>query len=364
MQIIIEKITLELGDYTIFAGENNSGKTNLISAIQEHVSLEEYEKIYIAAEETNPQEKQIKNSAKGDPFYKIVESLIKPFFQLEMFQPLATNFNTSPKKDAFVQEVNSILGNLGVEKKRFDIKLSGEDLKMEVIIKLVKGIVHDLYDTDIDEVDIENIGAGTKRMIVVALIQAYANIKNDEKKTMIIFEEPEIYLHPKWKKSLHNSLLELSERENIIVLITTHDPYFIELGKNHIIYQVYRNQAKKDSTDIKPMDKPGFLDYKSDSEINYMIFDIPSKTYFIELYEYLLCNYLGEEKFEKLNLWIKEQVKNKKIAVEFEGDSNPLVSKLRHQLAHYKKEIAELEDIDEGYLRKRIEELKNLIVVI
>lgn len=49
---LTEEIPINLDNYTIFAGENNSGKTNLISAIMEHTDLREYEKIYIAAEET------------------------------------------------------------------------------------------------------------------------------------------------------------------------------------------------------------------------------------------------------------------------------------------------------------------------
>ena len=39
---------------------------------------------------------------------------------------------------------------------------------------------------------------------------------------------------------------------------------------------------------LKELKKPGYLIYKSDAEINYIIFGIPSKTYFLELYNYLL----------------------------------------------------------------------------
>ena len=39
---ITEEVVIELGDYTILAGENNSGKTNLIKAIMNHDDLKDY----------------------------------------------------------------------------------------------------------------------------------------------------------------------------------------------------------------------------------------------------------------------------------------------------------------------------------
>ena len=136
-----------------------------------------------------------------------------------------------------------------------------------IIIKVTKAIVKDLYDSDIDDVELKNIGTGTRRMIVTALIRYYAHakIKNDEK-TLLVFEEPEVYLHPRWKKGLYESLFKLSAIENKKVLITTHDPYFIELGKDQKIYQVYRDLDKKDATAIKPMKSDVNLYLKCDEK--------------------------------------------------------------------------------------------------
>lgn len=284
---ITEEVVIELGDYTILAGENNSGKTNLIKAIMNHDDLKDYRIIYIPAEETDPEDKETKLSAKSDPFYKLVETILEPIFKTKMFEDLITDFNSSGEKSKFVDGVNTILDELGVKKKKFDVKISQDDLKKDIIIKVTKAIVKDLYNSDIDDVELKNIGTGTRRMIVAALIRYYADskIKNEEK-TLLIFEEPEVYLHPRWKKGLYESLLKLSAMENKNVLITTHDPYFIELGKDQKIYQVRRNTAKKDATEIEEVKKGLLLPYKSDSEINYQIFDIPSKNYFLEIYDY------------------------------------------------------------------------------
>lgn len=282
---ITEEIVMELGNYTILAGENNSGKTNLIKAIMEHNDLKNYKIIHIPAEETDPEDKETKLSAKGDPFYKLVEAILEPIFKTKMFEDLITDFNGSDEKSKFVDGVNKILDELGVEKKKFDVKISQDDLKKDIVIKVTKAIVKDLYNSDIDEVELENIGTGTRRMIVTALIRYYAYSKiKDSEETLLVFEEPEVYLHPRWKKGLYESLFKISAVKNKKVLITTHDPYFIELGKDQKIYQVYRNSDKKDATAIKDMENSVLLPFKSDSEINYSVFDLPTIEFHNELY--------------------------------------------------------------------------------
>lgn len=275
---ISEEISLELGDYTILAGENNSGKTNLIRAIKDHKDLKNYKQIFIPAEHIQPQNEEVKCSAGTTDFFKFLRSILEPIFSKNILKELVNNFNDSKDKKNFVSSVNKILENFGVEKKKFDVKIVEDEFKENLIIKITKAFVKDLYETDVDEVDFEKIGMGTQRLIVAALIRYYQEkeIGKDEE-VLIIFEEPEVYLHPKWKEGLYNSLFKLSEREKTKVLITTHDPYFIELGKKQKIYKVYRNPDKKDATAIKEMENGDLLPFKSDSEINYLIFDIPSK---------------------------------------------------------------------------------------
>jgi AAA15 family ATPase/GTPase len=362
---ITEKIDdLEIDNYTIFAGQNNSGKTNLIKAIMDHEDFVEYKKIFIPAQQIQPQTEQTKNSAGTTPFFKLMKSILVPIFDKNILKDLINKFDNSSGKKNFVDGINEVLKDFGVEKKRFGVKISEDQFKEDLIIKIIKAFVKDLYETDVDEVDFENIGMGTQRLIVAALIKYYQDkgVGLDEK-MLIIFEEPEVYLHPRLKKGLYDSLLKLSKRPNTIVLITTHDPYFIELGKKQRIYQVRRSldPDKKDATEIKLIeDDEGVLPYRSDSEINYIIFDLPSKTYFLELYEHLLSFFVGKDTYGQLNIWISKQVEDKKISLEFDGN-NPLVSKLRHQLGHPRKETEQVEYINDEYLCKRIVEVKKLI---
>lgn len=346
---ITKEISLELGNYTILAGENDSGKTNLIRAIEKHEDLETYKKIFVPAEHIQPQNEETKSSVVNTDFSQILKSILEPIFDKNLLKDLVNKFNNSEDKNNFISIVNRFLKNFGVEKKKFDVKIAEDKFKENLIIKITKAFVKDLYETDIDEVDFENIGMGTQRLIVAALIQYYQEkgIGKDEE-VLIIFEEPEVYLHPKWKKGLYKSLYKLSKREKTKVLITTHDPYFIELGKNQKIYRVSRNPDEKDATAIEEMGN-GKLPFKSDSEINYLIFDIPSKAYFLEIYEhskheagYETPSYAD---FDKYMFDTYFQAKGKEQKYRDDNDKSiMLVTRLRHDIAHGKDTDADLRE--------------------
>jgi ABC-type lipoprotein export system ATPase subunit len=383
---ITEDISLELAKYTIFAGENNSGKSNLIKAIMKHNDFQSYNKIIIPAENIQPQEEEAKTTATNTEFYKLLKLIMEPIFDKDdMLNNLIERFNNSAKKKEFINAINDKLEKFGLRNHEFDVKIAKEKIEESIIIKKTKGIVRDLYKTEINDVDLEKVGMGTQRLIVAALIIYYEEQQiSNEKKVGIFCEEPELYLHPKLKNGLYESLFKLSERENTMVLITTHDPYFIELGRNQNIYRVFRDPNKKDATTVELMEKDGLLGYKSYSEINYLIFGIPSRTYFLELYEtlnYEVNEFIKdsgstkdyEEKDDKehekpteyniLNKWIKIQDSKGKVKIEFEDEkkSNPKVSKLRHKIGHPKEETA---DINEEELNNGIEDLKKLLRVI
>jgi len=376
---ITEDIPLKLAKYTIFAGENNSGKSNLIKAINDHDDFESYNRIFIPAENIQPQDKEAKTSVVSTDFFKLLKLILKPIFDKdEILNGLVKRFDNLDEKKEFITTVNKTLKDFGVENHEFDVKISKEEFEESLIVKKIKGFVRDLYKTDVTDVDFENIGMGTRRLIVAALIRYYEEKKiNEGEKVMILFEEPEAYLHPKLKKELYKSLFRLSTRENTRVLITTHDPYFIELGRGQYIYRVFRDTKKKDATTVKLMESDGLLGYKSESEINYLIFGIPSKTYFIELYETLLgesdfTNDYEEKddeknekrsKYSKLNQWIKTQEAEGKIKIEFKDEKkdNPKISNLRHKLTHPTEKTASM---PEEEINNRIKELKDLLQVM
>lgn len=248
------------------------------------------------------------------------------------------------------------------------MKINEDDFNEKTIINIIKAFVKDLYETEIDEVDLENIGMGTQRLIVAALIQYYQekNIEKDDE-LLIIFEEPEVYLHPKWKQGLYNSLFKLSEREKTKVIITTHDPYFIELGKEQKIYRVYRDPYKKDTTAIREIESGVLLPFRSDSEINYLIFNIPSKAYFLEIYEHSKCEAgydhpKSYSDFDKHMFDTYFKAKGKEQSHRDARDNSIMsVTKLRHDIAHGKDTDIDLKEATEDMINflKSIQQDKN-----
>lgn len=86
---------------------------------------------------------------------------------------------------------------------------------------------------------IENKGDGIKRSLTFALLQAY--VKRLERNTQLLaeqgiasrpllflFEEPELYLHPRSQRVLFGTLARISNTHQVVV--TTHSPLFFEPG--------------------------------------------------------------------------------------------------------------------------------------
>mgnify|MGYP002862918721 CR=1 FL=1 len=77
------------------------------------------------------------------------------------------------------------------------------------------------------EGDLSRFGNGLQRSYMLALLQELASIKDDKSPTLIMgIEEPEIYQHPPQARYLAETLIDLSENGNQI-LICTHSPLFI-----------------------------------------------------------------------------------------------------------------------------------------
>lgn len=284
---ITKELKFKLGNYTIFAGENNSGKSNILKALQENEAiLAEYKKdeiIYIPAEDISPEKSDVfKTSAAKSPFYQILSKILKPIMDNGVIDlgGLINSFDQGDVKLGLVNHVNDTLHSLGIKNKKLKLKIDEDKFKEEVIIKnIISSVIVDSHSGEDVEVALENIGSGTKRIIISTLLQFYGGIKSKDK-LLILFEEPEIYLHPKLKRGLYETLSKIA-KDNILVVITTHDPYFIELGVDQIIHNVSR-----DSDGATAVNPPlnGKLTSSTHAEINYVIFGVPSTDYLLQLY--------------------------------------------------------------------------------
>lgn len=151
------------------------------------------------------------------------------------FEEFNDKFREESSKDGislenFRKEINNNLKEWGVE---FNIDIN--PIRPEDIIKNL--ISHSFIDRILDkEMDIGLYGQGLQRHLIYILIKLSSQYREEkvyEKKefspelTLILFEEPEAFLHPTQQEYLNSSLRALASEEGQQVIISTHSPIFV-----------------------------------------------------------------------------------------------------------------------------------------
>lgn len=110
------------------------------------------------------------------------------------------------------------------------------DLAHEIQSIIDGEIAYDRSDLDFvfrrrgESVSIKNTASGIK---VFGLLQILVANEFVAKNTVLIFDEPENHLHPKWQLKLAHLLVKLVEN-GVYVLVSSHSPYLIEALKRGV----------------------------------------------------------------------------------------------------------------------------------
>jgi len=158
----------------------------------------------------------------------------------EAFDKFNSEFKKEQSKEGF--SLNELVKDINNSLKEWKVTfgISINPLKPEEIVKnLVSSyIIDDVLST---EVNIKNLGQGLQRHIIYTLLKLsskYKERKVYEKKefspelTLILFEEPEAFLHPCQQECLNRSLRSLSSEEDQQVIVSTHSPFFVSRNIN------------------------------------------------------------------------------------------------------------------------------------
>ncbi|KKQ38091.1 MAG: ATP-dependent OLD family endonuclease [Candidatus Nomurabacteria bacterium GW2011_GWA2_42_41] len=258
---IPKNFELELGQLTVITGENNSGKTNFIRAVwglkgveflDENGEKLEPEIVYIAAENINPSDNECKTSTKSSG---LIENLSKLFSNLEVKFNLENKKNIIKDIEDLIDRTNKNLENFsGKTKHQLEIETNDEIDSSTIIQALIKSITG---KEDGKERKLSELGQGTQRIIVASILKAYVDIlierkKHTEKPILVLFEEPEIYLHPKLKRTLNATLEKIAEQENHQVIVTTHDPYFVFKNFDGLEKTIFSFMKESEVTEVLP----------------------------------------------------------------------------------------------------------------
>ncbi len=82
----------------------------------------------------------------------------------------------------------------------------------------------------------EHQGHGSQRALILSLLQALAELeakKSSARGLLLLFEEPEIYLHPEMCRKMRDTLIMLSRKNDTQVICTTHSPVLLDLAERH-----------------------------------------------------------------------------------------------------------------------------------
>jgi putative ATP-dependent endonuclease of the OLD family len=171
------------------------------------------------------------------------------------FDSFNKEFDEESKKEDF--SFNNLKKDINSDLESWDIAfgLRVNPIKPTDIVKNLLG--HYIIDKNLGEkeVSIESLGQGVQRHLIYTLIKLsskYTEIKEPKKKefspdlTLLLFEEPEAFLHPTQQENLNLSLKKLSESTQII--LTTHSPVFVSRNTKDLSSLIKLNKLKSIST--------------------------------------------------------------------------------------------------------------------
>lgn len=106
----------------------------------------------------------------------------------------------------------------------------------DIIIDLGGYTYYSIKDEHGPETKPEHHGHGTQRALILSLLQALAELESSDKVgkgLLLLFEEPEIYLHPEMCRKMRDTLITISRRKDSQVICTTHSPVLLDLAERH-----------------------------------------------------------------------------------------------------------------------------------
>ncbi len=172
------------------------------------------------------------------------------------------------------------------------------------------------------------MGQGTQRLVILSILKAYTDLLLErsiisDNLTLIVFEEPEVYLHPKLKKELNNVLRKIGNTTNHQVIITTHDPYFASSNFNDEDGKVFSFEKNGDCiTEVKSDTISGI----EDELLHILLFNMAIKLTKMDLSKF--GSYLLEHYSESQKMYIDDRDTKK------EEKTIALPIYIRHQIHH------------------------------
>ena len=110
------------------------------------------------------------------------------------------------------------------------VKLSLTEIDINAaLMKAATLVIEDKLETQL-----EYQGSGVQRALAYALLESNAlfEVTESQRSTLILYEEPELYIHPHLMRLLRDKLREKSSVSACQVIVSTHSPFLIDIAEN------------------------------------------------------------------------------------------------------------------------------------
>lgn len=104
------------------------------------------------------------------------------------------------------------------------------------------------FNNFIEPISIHNLSAGLKSFTIIKMLLEKNVLKEND---ILVLDEPEIHLHPKWQLIYVEIIVLIQKAFNLCIVITTHSPYFLEAIEIFTKYYGIENKANYYLADIK-----------------------------------------------------------------------------------------------------------------
>ncbi|AOE91146.1 ATP-dependent nuclease [Ralstonia pseudosolanacearum] len=252
-----EKARIQASQSNIFAFVNGQLDTDLFYGAKNVGAAKLGQVLYVPAL-TTPAE-QTKMSGPS-PLRNMLNFLLKKVVaKSEAYKEITTAFDKlnveARKGDGFLSEISTPL-NTAISSWSIKIDLSVNSVAPEDISKSL--IRFAFVDSSLGDVgfDLDRYGHGFQRSVIYELIRLAPTFK-DEKKAdkkefnpafnLVLFEEPEAFLHPSQQESMAYHLRRLGSEDGQQVIVTTHSPTFAGKAAEQI-GQIVRIQRSNGAT--------------------------------------------------------------------------------------------------------------------
>lgn len=174
-------------------------------------------------------------------------TLLNKILKLQAVSDNRTEYSTLSQKMEELKKKESQEVSDKITKKFQDI-ISEKSFSVSIspIVDLEKGVSYKtgLINNSIPGAKIVNIlnsGTGLQSMYILALLEVWAEMSEIQDSTILLVEEPEVYLHPEYQRRMFAAMRRIADNNQVI--FTTHSPIMIsDIWLTESVRQVRLNE--------------------------------------------------------------------------------------------------------------------------